>query len=1257
EARALGLAPGASWMLSVRDEVAGVSLDALDAQELGERWPRLARSVVARLRDLHEVGIVHADLQPRNVVLAPSGQTWLIDLPLFSTSPGERGHIVGSAPFMAPELWAGAPPSGAADLYALGALICWIAGGRVHAWAAHTLTEWARAHRDVEPALPGVLGDRLGPVVRRLMHRHPAQRPGPQAVLDVLDDVFLEGEGIQDTEILTSMDPHQQVVDALLERVQRGARSGAWVLHAPPRAGKTRAIRSLAGRIEVLGRPVVMLRGADLAARAHALMTHLHPKTHDGPWRALLDLIDLCMRRFHSQPAPSLRPGRGDRLHTFEALERALLESAPPEGLVVVWDDLDAVSPDVLMWLRHILGRSGELDRGPAIQWIFATRDPALLPEAHPVALPQPDARAWERWRAVTLRAEVRDISSGIWAQILEDHGASIGRVLGALEQELGGVVARAEREREDEASALPRAEALRALIARHGAFVEAAWGCARVAASGEAATNPDEFAQVLDVWVDAVSRAGGSDTRAEELSRVLDELDLGDDTRLAVWRARLAHALGKHADGIAAMDGLEELDESHPDFARVRMWHAQLLLSSGALKEAGELAQRALTALAVPADFCARVQRAPNFPEIAQLAVVCHGARAIPGNRAAIDALRQLAPFLEEPRIEASLRARCHAYAALGHTRLDEHQDATDAYLRALEEVERAGLDTDLPIYLLNVGTGYHKQGRLGLAREYYARGARVAQPSTRASSRALLFVNQASIDVTLGRLDEAMAMVRRGRHIAQEHGLAAIDAFGTTVEGEVLQRRGDAEEAMAVWTKAMQTHAAAITPQRRVELLLHQSAVHLDREDVRAARRTLDEARALIEEHDLKIPRSYHGVLRARLEWMDGDTVGTMAGIELFRRSLLSAAQASNHSLVLEHSPVLWEKLHREGLVKLQEELRELVGRTRNAVASGLGRELREEFFRNLPSLPEPSPETPATLLASAPAVRGLAPPARQPAGSVPVARDEIIERFYRMLSLNEVILKTSSRAELYDRALEIALSLSGAERGFLLMHREDGAQSFEIVASRDLGGDRIPEPHLKVSLTIAQEAAETGHTVVTINAREDERFNAALSVVDLDLSSVLCVPVRDATGLLGALYLDHRFHPGVFHAELQRMMESFGHQLALGLTNAERRETLERERQELAAARDDLDALLSEREAMLAGLERRVAQLSDEVARKQADQTLARPNFPDIAYASRVMEDVLRRVERIGRSDIPVVLRGESGTGKELVARALH
>ena len=39
-----------------------------------------------------------------------------------------------------------------------------------------------------------------------------------------------------------------------------------------------------------------------------------------------------------------------------------------------------------------------------------------------------------------------------------------------------------------------------------------------------------------------------------------------------------------------------------------------------------------------------------------------------------------------------------------------------------------------------------------------------------------------------------------------------------------------------------------------------------------------------------------------------------------------------------------------------------------------------------------------------------------------------------------------------------------------------------------------------------------------------RSDERFNAALSVVDLDLTSVLCVPVRDASGLLGALYLDH-------------------------------------------------------------------------------------------------------------------------------------
>jgi hypothetical protein len=82
----------------------------------------LASKLVAALDHLHAHGFVHADLSPRNVLLRAPGDPVIVDF-----GGGRLGHATdqpaGTPLYLAPEQFAGAPPSADADRFAAGAIL------------------------------------------------------------------------------------------------------------------------------------------------------------------------------------------------------------------------------------------------------------------------------------------------------------------------------------------------------------------------------------------------------------------------------------------------------------------------------------------------------------------------------------------------------------------------------------------------------------------------------------------------------------------------------------------------------------------------------------------------------------------------------------------------------------------------------------------------------------------------------------------------------------------------------------------------------------------------------------------------------------------------------------------------------------------------------------------------------------------------------------------------------------------------------
>lgn len=86
----------------------------------------LARQIADGMAAAHEVGVVHRDLKPDNVMVTPDGQALIMDFGIASSSESAKdgGQIVGTISYMAPEQATGKPVDARADIYAYG-LICY----------------------------------------------------------------------------------------------------------------------------------------------------------------------------------------------------------------------------------------------------------------------------------------------------------------------------------------------------------------------------------------------------------------------------------------------------------------------------------------------------------------------------------------------------------------------------------------------------------------------------------------------------------------------------------------------------------------------------------------------------------------------------------------------------------------------------------------------------------------------------------------------------------------------------------------------------------------------------------------------------------------------------------------------------------------------------------------------------------------------------------------------------------------------------
>ena len=161
--------------------LAGQVLDPARAAVVGAQ-------VADALAHVHAAGVVHRDVKPANILLAPDGSARLADFGIARIVDGARhtgtGLTIGTAPYLSPEQVTGAGTGPPADVYALGLVLLEVLTGHREFDGGPVETAMARLHRD--PAVPGDLAEPWPALLRAMTAQQPGTRPSAVEVAAAL---------------------------------------------------------------------------------------------------------------------------------------------------------------------------------------------------------------------------------------------------------------------------------------------------------------------------------------------------------------------------------------------------------------------------------------------------------------------------------------------------------------------------------------------------------------------------------------------------------------------------------------------------------------------------------------------------------------------------------------------------------------------------------------------------------------------------------------------------------------------------------------------------------------------------------------------------------------------------------------------------------------------------------------------------------------------------------------------------------------
>ncbi|MBI5604244.1 MAG: sigma 54-interacting transcriptional regulator [Deltaproteobacteria bacterium] len=224
--------------------------------------------------------------------------------------------------------------------------------------------------------------------------------------------------------------------------------------------------------------------------------------------------------------------------------------------------------------------------------------------------------------------------------------------------------------------------------------------------------------------------------------------------------------------------------------------------------------------------------------------------------------------------------------------------------------------------------------------------------------------------------------------------------------------------------------------------------------------------------------------------------------------------------------------------------------------------------------------------------------------------------------LLSQIDMIIK-SPISPVFDETLDSLVShltrILGAERCGLFWLSKGKSKDADLRASRNLHKNEITSPNFNSGLKLIMKTFRTGQPQK--EKSEYPNFNLTSRIA----CHMLCLPLKIEAKVQGVLYFDNSYLVDCFDSLNEKLLTLLSDKLSLWVEQVEN-----------------------------------VSKLMEQKIRVTKEESVQRElsgGTEFIIRKSQVMAKTMEKVDRVARTDSPVLVEGETGVGKELIARRIH